>query len=161
MKAQVLLPKIFNFPFTYNSKTEGKIGNLVEVPFGSKKEIGVIWKSNFTDPKNIIIKDGDKEYTVFNLSVVKDKKPSVFCLEFSLVIPILSNSRVISRENVTGGARLTLRCASANSCKNTRAIAVSVGSNFLIILNDTSGPLIYVWDVCWYELFQLIQIITE
>ena len=43
MKAQVLLPKIFNFPFTYNSKTETKIGSLVEVPFGSKKEIGVIW----------------------------------------------------------------------------------------------------------------------
>ena len=39
MKAQVLLPKVFNFPFTYNSKVQGKIGNLVEVPFGSKKEI--------------------------------------------------------------------------------------------------------------------------
>ena len=42
MKSQVLLPKIFNFPFTYNSKIESKIGNLVEVPFGLKKEIGVI-----------------------------------------------------------------------------------------------------------------------
>ena len=44
MKAQVLLPKIFNFPFTYNSRFRNKIGNIVEVPFGSKKEIGVIWK---------------------------------------------------------------------------------------------------------------------
>ena len=42
MKAQVLLPKVFNFPFTYNYNIESKIGNLVEVPFGSKKEIGVI-----------------------------------------------------------------------------------------------------------------------
>ena len=41
MKAQVLLPKIFNFPFTYNCKMKVKIGDLVEVPFGSKKEIGV------------------------------------------------------------------------------------------------------------------------
>ena len=41
MKAQVLLPKVFNFPFTYNSKTEIKLGNLVEVPFGSKKEENV------------------------------------------------------------------------------------------------------------------------
>ena len=57
MKAQVLLPKIFNFPFTYNSKTENKIGNLVEVPFGSKKEIGVIWKKNYFEPKGINIKD--------------------------------------------------------------------------------------------------------
>mgnify|MGYP001459331130 FL=1 len=57
MKAQVLLPKVFNFPFTYNSKIKCKIGNLVEVPFGSRKEIGVIWKNNYVIPKNIKIKD--------------------------------------------------------------------------------------------------------
>ena len=57
MKAQVLLPKIFNFPFTYKSNTENKLGNLVEVPFGTKTEIGVIWKSNYSEPKNIKIKD--------------------------------------------------------------------------------------------------------
>ena len=57
MKAQVLLPKVFNFPFTYNSKIKYKIGNLVEVPFGSRKEIGVIWKNNYVIPKNIKIKD--------------------------------------------------------------------------------------------------------
>ena len=57
MKAQVLLPKVFNFPFTYNSKIKCKIGNLVEVPFGSRKEIGVIWKNNYIIPKNIKIKD--------------------------------------------------------------------------------------------------------
>ena len=55
MKSQVLLPKIFNFPFTYNSRIENKIGNLVEVPFGSKKEIGVIWKNNYTEPENICL----------------------------------------------------------------------------------------------------------
>ncbi len=66
MKAQVLLPKVFNFPFTYNSKTKGKIGNLVEVPFGSRKEIGVIWKNKYFEPKNIKIKDISKntEYSL-------------------------------------------------------------------------------------------------
>ena len=66
MKAQVLLPKIFDFPFTYNSKVQGKVGNLVEVPFGSKKEIGVIWKNNYAEPKNIKIKDISKrtEYSI-------------------------------------------------------------------------------------------------
>ena len=66
MKAQVLLPKVFNFPFTYNSSIKGKIGNLVEVPFGSKKEIGVIWKNNYPEPKNIKIKDISKktEYSI-------------------------------------------------------------------------------------------------
>ena len=66
MKAQVLLPKVFNFPFTYNSKVKCKIGNLVEVPFGAKKEIGVIWKNNYTVPKNIKIKDisNKTEYSI-------------------------------------------------------------------------------------------------
>ena len=61
MKAQVLLPKVFNFPFTYNSKVQGKIGNLVEVPFGSKKEIGVIWKNSYAEPENIKLKDITKK----------------------------------------------------------------------------------------------------
>ena len=44
MKAQVLLPKIFDFPFTYNIiQNSLKAGDFVEVPFGKKKEIGVIW----------------------------------------------------------------------------------------------------------------------
>ena len=65
MKAQVLLQS-FNFPFTYNSKTENKIGNLVEVPFGSKKEIGVIWKNSYSEPNNLKIKDIFKktEYSI-------------------------------------------------------------------------------------------------
>ena len=46
MKAQVLLPKVFNFPFTYNSNEASKIGHLVEVPFGKKKEIGITTKEH-------------------------------------------------------------------------------------------------------------------
>ena len=56
MKAQVLLPKVFNYPFTYDSNTECKIGDLVEIPFGSKRAIGVIWKNNYFDPKNLKLK---------------------------------------------------------------------------------------------------------
>ena len=45
MKAQVLLPKIFNFSFTYNCNNLSlKVGDLVEVPFGKSKAIGVVWK---------------------------------------------------------------------------------------------------------------------
>ena len=57
MKAQVLLPKVFNFPFTYNSKLKTSIGDLVEIPFGSKKAIGVVWKNNYQQPKNIKLKE--------------------------------------------------------------------------------------------------------
>ena len=41
MKVQVLLPKVFNFPFTYQkNQTQLQIGDFVEVPFGKNKEIG-------------------------------------------------------------------------------------------------------------------------
>ena len=47
MKIPVLLPKIFDFPLTYESGLNQnlKLGDIVEVPFGKKKEIGVIWKN--------------------------------------------------------------------------------------------------------------------
>ena len=58
MNAQVLLPKIFNYPFTYNSNQFSlKIGDLVEVPFGKKNEIGVVWPGKISNLKNIKIKD--------------------------------------------------------------------------------------------------------
>ena len=55
MKLQVLLPKVFNFPFTYNlnGKKSVKKGDIVEVPFGSKKEIGVVWNNISLVPKKI------------------------------------------------------------------------------------------------------------
>ena len=45
MKVPVLVPKIFNFPFTYESGHIGNLkpGDMVTVPFGKSKEIGVIW----------------------------------------------------------------------------------------------------------------------
>ena len=51
MKAQVLLPKIFNFPFTYNFKEEIKIGDLVEVPFGSKMKLVLFGEIVFQNQK--------------------------------------------------------------------------------------------------------------
>ena len=46
MKVEVLLPKIFNFSFTYDSNgTLLKIGDIVSVPFGKSKAIGVVWKN--------------------------------------------------------------------------------------------------------------------
>ena len=68
MKAQVLLPKIFDFPFTYNSIQDSlKAGDFVEVPFGKKKEIGVIWPGKISDLKNIKIKNIEKKIDNFSL----------------------------------------------------------------------------------------------
>ena len=68
MKAQVLLPKIFNFSFTYNSNNIPlKIGDLVEVPFGKSREIGVIWKNKNTELKNIKIKNISKKIKDYSI----------------------------------------------------------------------------------------------
>ena len=68
MKAQVLLPKIFNFPFTYQTNQFSlKIGDFVEVPFGNKKEIGVVWPGKISELKNIKIKKINKKINDFSL----------------------------------------------------------------------------------------------
>ena len=80
MKAQVLLPKIFNFSFTYNSNNIPlKTGDLVEVPFGQNKEIGVVWKNKDPDLKKIKIKNISKK--IKNYSI--DKKLIDFVEWFS------------------------------------------------------------------------------
>ena len=43
MKVPILLPNIFNYPFTYESDIKLKIGDFVEVPFGKIKTTGVVW----------------------------------------------------------------------------------------------------------------------
>ena len=37
MEIPILLPNIFNHPFTYKTNIKLKIGDFVEVPFGKKK----------------------------------------------------------------------------------------------------------------------------
>ena len=57
MKVPVLFPKIFNYPFTYNSDLEEilNIGDLVIAPFGNKLEIGVIWNKIQPTSKKVAI----------------------------------------------------------------------------------------------------------
>ena len=43
MKFPILLPNIFNHPFTYESDLKLKVGEFVEVPFGKSKIVGVVW----------------------------------------------------------------------------------------------------------------------
>ena len=53
MKYPILLPNIFNYPFTYESDYELKIGDYVEVPFGKSKIIGVVWDEFEKNDKKI------------------------------------------------------------------------------------------------------------
>ena len=43
MKYPILLPNIFNYPFTYESNLKLKEGDFVEVPFGKSKIVGIVW----------------------------------------------------------------------------------------------------------------------
>ena len=87
MKVQVLLPKVFNFPFTYNSnKIKINVGDLVEIPFGLRKEFGVVWKNTYNEPERIKIKNIIKKIDNYSL----DKKLLDFIEWFSVynMVPI-------------------------------------------------------------------------
>mgnify|MGYP006088656541 CR=1 FL=1 len=43
MKVPILLPNIFNHPFTYNTDLNLKVGDYVIVPFGKTEVNGVVW----------------------------------------------------------------------------------------------------------------------
>ena len=43
MNYPILLPNIFNYPFTYESNLKLKVGDYVVVPFGNSKITGVVW----------------------------------------------------------------------------------------------------------------------
>ena len=69
MRAQVLLPKVFNFSFTYNTnKKKLNPGDVVEVPFGKNKEIGVVWPEESKKIKKIKIKNIYKKIDKYSLN---------------------------------------------------------------------------------------------
>jgi primosomal protein N' (replication factor Y) len=68
MKVPILIPNIFNHPFTYNSDLTLKVGDYVVVPFGKSEVTGVVWddfekKTN----KNFAIKKVSKKLDVPSL----------------------------------------------------------------------------------------------
>ena len=69
MRAQVLLPKVFNFSFTYNTnKKKLNPGDVVEVPCGKNKEIGVVWPEESKKIKKIKIKNIYKKIDKYSLN---------------------------------------------------------------------------------------------
>ena len=58
MKVPVLVPKIFNFPFTYETGQLNNLkpGDFVKVPFGKAEEIGVVWDKIQPSEKKFSIK---------------------------------------------------------------------------------------------------------
>ncbi len=60
MKIPILLPNIFNHPFTYKSSNLNlELGDYVEVPFGKNKKIGIVWDE--------FEKNNNKQYLIKNV----------------------------------------------------------------------------------------------
>jgi len=57
MKVPILLPNIFNHPFTYKSELDLKVGDYVIIPFGKVEVTGIVWDEfEKKTSKNFIIK---------------------------------------------------------------------------------------------------------
>ena len=70
MKVPVLVPKVFNFPFTYDSgdSENFKPGDLVVVPFGKSKEIGVVWDKIQPSEKKFKLRNIEKKLDNFKIN---------------------------------------------------------------------------------------------
>ena len=61
MKVSILIPNIFNHPFTYQNKsTKLAKGDFVKVPFGSSLVTGVVWDYFEETNKNFKIRAVEK-----------------------------------------------------------------------------------------------------
>ena len=87
MKVSILIPNIFDHPFTYDSGSLNlEKGDYVMVPFGSKKVTGIVWDNFEKTEKKFQIKKVEKK-----LNVPKIKKNVINFLNwFSLynIVPI-------------------------------------------------------------------------
>ncbi len=84
MEVPILLPKIFNHPFTYLNNSQNikslNQGDIVIVPFGKKKEVGVVWDKIKNTEKKFKLKLIEKK--ISNVSL--DKKIIRFINWFSI-----------------------------------------------------------------------------
>jgi len=65
MKVPILLPNIFNYPFTYDSNLKLKEGDYVVVPFGKVKLTGIVWNDfEKKNNKNFTIKKVIKKLNI-------------------------------------------------------------------------------------------------
>ena len=75
MKVPILLPNIFDYPFTYEDKIFDSLkpGDFVKVPFGSTEQTGVVWNFEQKMEKKIKLKQISKKLNLpgMNLSMLK------------------------------------------------------------------------------------------
>ena len=72
MKYPILLPNIFNHPFTYESDINLRVGEFIQVPFGKSKITGVVWNEfEKKNKKNFKIKNVIKKLDITPLKKIQ------------------------------------------------------------------------------------------
>ena len=118
MKYPVLLPNIFNYPFTYESSLKLKIGDYINVPFGKKVITGVVWdKFENNDNKNFKVKS-----VIEKLNIDPLKKQTVNFLnwfsEYNLVpLGMTLKLHLLSGNGVEKKINLNMRIIKVNLVK--------------------------------------------
>jgi len=101
MKIPVLIPNIFDHPFTYDTDLKLEVGEYVIVPFGKSKMIGVVWDQfEKLQKKNFKIKKVIKkmEINLLNTKTIKFlnwfSKYNLVPIGMALKLHLLSNEAV-------------------------------------------------------------------
>ncbi len=152
MEVPVLLPKIFNYPFTYvcNSQKIKNLnqGDIVIVPFGKKKEIGVVWDKIENSEKKIKLKQIEQKI----LSVSLSKKIIKFVNWFSTynVVPKgmilkmclgnLKNFDELKKEKFTKNDARIKKYDLNSEQQNALESLIKLGNNFNVsVLQGVTG----------------------
>ena len=101
MRYPILLPNIFDYPFTYESDFKLKLGDFVIVPFGKSKITGVVW-DEFEENDNKIFKIRKIEKKLETSSLKKDtikflnwfSKYNLIPRGMALKLSLLSNNTI-------------------------------------------------------------------
>ena len=101
MKFPILLPNIFNYPFTYKSDLNLKTGDYVVVPFGKSKITGVVWDEfEKKDNKNFKLKTVVKKLNVTPLKKTTIKFLNWFA-EYNIIPKGMALKLVLLSNNAT------------------------------------------------------------
>ena len=82
MKYPILLPNIFNHPFTYDSDLKLKVGDYVVVPFGKPELTGVVWDELIENGKQWPVLEGGQDTQMLHIEEFKNGKGQFSYFDF-------------------------------------------------------------------------------
>ena len=101
MRVSILLPNIFDHPFTYENGTSCFLepGDFVKVPFGSREEVGVVWDFEQLSKKKIKLKYIKKKFDIPKLNLEMRKFITWFA-KYNIVPLGLSLKMCLIKKNI-------------------------------------------------------------